>query len=88
MTASTPYSLTGNTYGDQLVGGGIGVVQAGWNIVNGMVRVAGNSVLQIGDILTLGMNHDSPIIQAGLDRAGCFGGWSGALGDRAACGCE
>jgi hypothetical protein len=43
-----------------------GVVGAGKSIltaVDGVVRVVGNSVLQIGDILTGGVNHDSDIIQ-------------------------
>ncbi|QCX49369.1 LysM peptidoglycan-binding domain-containing protein [Ralstonia pseudosolanacearum] len=63
LAASAPVSATGSTFGDRLLGGAVGGAQASFGVVNGMVRVAGNSVLQIGDILTFGLNHDSPIIQ-------------------------
>jgi hypothetical protein len=47
----------------RLAGGVVGVAKTGWDAANGMVRIAGNTVLQIGDILTLGMNHDSDLMQ-------------------------
>ncbi|MDN6886171.1 LysM domain-containing protein, partial [Variovorax sp. CAN2819] len=56
-------TTTGSELGDQFIGGLQGVVQTGIDAVNGTVRILGNTVLQIGDILTGGINHDSPIIQ-------------------------
>ncbi|MFV8603981.1 LysM peptidoglycan-binding domain-containing protein [Ralstonia pseudosolanacearum] len=56
-------SATDSTFGDRLLGGIVGGAQASFGIANGLVRMAGNNVLQIGDILTFGLNHDSPIIQ-------------------------
>lgn len=50
-------------YGNRILGGAVGVLEAGWDTVNGLVRIGGNTVLQIGDILTLGLNHDASIIQ-------------------------
>ncbi|MGD7104918.1 hypothetical protein ACQCS3_24965, partial [Ralstonia pseudosolanacearum] len=64
LAASAPASsITGSTFGDRLLGGLVGGAQASFDLVNGMVRVAGNSVLQIGDILTFGVNHGDPIVQ-------------------------
>ncbi|HLP99429.1 MAG TPA: hypothetical protein VK149_13410, partial [Sideroxyarcus sp.] len=54
---------TGNDYADRLIGGVQGVVATGLDAVNGTVRILGNTVLQIGDILTGGVNHDSPLMQ-------------------------
>ncbi|WP_316682958.1 LysM peptidoglycan-binding domain-containing protein, partial [Ralstonia flaminis] len=62
-TSALGSSVTGSTFGDRLLGGAVGGGQASFGLVNGMVRMAGNTVLQIGDILTFGLNHDSPIIQ-------------------------
>ncbi len=47
-------TLAGGAYGDLLLA---------WHTVNGLVNFAGDTVLQIGDILTGGVNHDSDIIQ-------------------------
>lgn len=57
---------TQNDAGDVLTQAAGGLVGAGESLLataDGLVRVAGNTVLQIGDILTFGLNHDSDIIQ-------------------------
>ncbi|WP_440533999.1 hypothetical protein [Variovorax sp. YR566] len=62
----SPYGrslTTGEELAYQLVGGVQGVALTGIEAANSTVRILGNTVLQIGDILTAGVNHDSPIIQ-------------------------
>jgi YD repeat-containing protein len=44
-------------------GGAVGVTKFFAKSADATVRMGGNVVLQIGDILTLGINHDAPIIQ-------------------------
>lgn len=54
---------TGSVLKDQLAGGFIGGLKSFSLGVDASVRVLGNAVLMIGDILTGGMNRDSDIIQ-------------------------
>jgi hypothetical protein len=53
------YKLQATRAAGGLVGSAKSMVKA----ADGVVRILGNSVLQIGDILTLGLNHDSPLMQ-------------------------
>jgi hypothetical protein len=53
------YKLQATRAAGGLVGSAKSIVKA----ADGVVRILGNSVLQIGDILTLGLNHDSPLMQ-------------------------
>jgi hypothetical protein len=55
-------------------GGVVGVAKLGINTVEGAARVASNSILQIGDILTGGLNHDSPLMQRVWREQGALGG--------------
>jgi YD repeat-containing protein len=71
--------VTGSKYGDQLLGGALGVAEKAWVAIDGTVRILGNSVIQIGDIVTLGVNHDHPLIQQAWVEQGALANGVGRL---------
>jgi YD repeat-containing protein len=71
--------VTGSELGDELLGGALGVGETAWKALDGTVRVAGNAVIQIGDILTLGVNHDHPFIKQAWIEQGALAHGVGRL---------
>jgi YD repeat-containing protein len=79
-TVGFDISALGQTDGYQRFAGGIlGVGSSLAYAADGMVRMLGNSVLQIGDILTGGYNHDDPLMQQAWIEQGALAAGIGRL---------
>jgi len=48
---------------EQFIGGTQGVMQSAIDAVDGTATIVRNSILQVGDLLTFGMNHSHPVMQ-------------------------